>query len=273
MNTARLKYLVEYQKGKVPKTFSDDALYPYLSMEYLRDKKGNTQYVEDNGKYLLVEENEVLVLWDGANAGEVMLSKKGYISSTMAIIKPDKKIFHKEFFYYFLKEKEQFFKDMANGTTIPHLDQDAFFSKHYHILSYNLQIKIANYLDKKCKKIKTFITKKQTFIKLLKEQRQSVINNAVTKGLDKNVKLKSTGIDWLGDIPEHWEVRRLKSLYSFDKGSGLSKLDITDKGNNKCLLYGELFTRLKGYNIVDDNFQKTNIEQGKKSQGNEILID
>ena len=72
---------------------------------------------------------------------------------------------------------------------------------------------IANFLDYKTAKIDRFIRKKKQLIKLLNEQKTSIINHAVTKGLDENVKTKPSGIDWLGDIPEHWEVRRTKVLF------------------------------------------------------------
>ena len=75
------------------------------------------------------------------------------------------------------------------------------------IMEQNL---IVDYIKKQSKKIDNFITKKQQFIALLKEQRQSVINETVTKGINKKVKLKDSGIKWLGNIPEHWEVRKLK---------------------------------------------------------------
>ena len=72
------------------------------------------------------------------------------------------------------------------------------------------QTAIANYLDSQSQKIKHFIKKKQAFIELLKEQRQAVIDKAVTKGINPHVKLKDSGIAWLGDIPEHWSLKRLK---------------------------------------------------------------
>jgi len=107
MIKARLKYIIKTQKGKVPKTFSDDNSYPpYLSMDYLRGESDNILYVKPKDEYKLVEENEVLVLWDGANAGEVMLSKKGFISSTMAIVNPKSEYFEKRFLFYFLKSIE-----------------------------------------------------------------------------------------------------------------------------------------------------------------------
>ena len=72
------------------------------------------------------------------------------------------------------------------------------------------QTAIANYLDHKTAQIDTLIAKKEKFISLLQEERTAVINQAVTKGLDPNVPMKDSGIEWLGEIPEHWEVKRMK---------------------------------------------------------------
>lgn len=74
------------------------------------------------------------------------------------------------------------------------------------------QTAIANYLDHKTTQIDTLIFKKQQFITLLQEERIAVINHAVTKGLDPKVEMKDSGIEWLGKIPEHWEVKRLRNL-------------------------------------------------------------
>ena len=74
------------------------------------------------------------------------------------------------------------------------------------------QEKIANFLDYKTAKIDRFIAKKKQLIKLLNEQKAGIINDAVTKGLNPNAKTKPSGIEWLGDIPAHWEVKKLKGI-------------------------------------------------------------
>lgn len=74
------------------------------------------------------------------------------------------------------------------------------------------QTAIANFLDYKTAKIDRFIFKKKQLIKLLNEQKAAIINDAVTKGLNPKAKMKSSGIEWLGEIPEHWEVRKLKGI-------------------------------------------------------------
>ena len=72
------------------------------------------------------------------------------------------------------------------------------------------QAAIVKFLDKKLTVINKYIASKKKLIKLLEEQKQAIINQAVTRGLDPNVRLKPSGVEWLGDVPEHWEVLRVK---------------------------------------------------------------
>jgi type I restriction enzyme S subunit len=74
------------------------------------------------------------------------------------------------------------------------------------------QTAIANFLDKKTAEIKEFIALKEKTIELLKERKMAIINHAVTKGLDPTVEMKDSGIEWLGEIPKHWEVKKFKYL-------------------------------------------------------------
>lgn len=87
---------------------------------------------------------------------------------------------------------------------------------------------IVRFLDHMDSKIKKFIAAKEQMIKLLEEEKQAIINQAVTRGLDPNVKLKPSGVEWLGNIPEHWEVRRLKTLLT-------EFSDRTDTGKEELL--------------------------------------
>ncbi len=89
---------------------------------------------------------------------------------------------------------------------------DKFFNIFSTLPSLNEQTTIVNYLEHKTAQIDTFIAKKKHFIDLLKEQRIAMINQAVTKGINPNVKMKPSGTEWLGKIPEHWESRKLKFL-------------------------------------------------------------
>lgn len=92
------------------------------------------------------------------------------------------------------------------------------------------QDQIVKYLDYKLAKINKFIKAKKKLIAILKEQKLAIINQAVTKGLDPDVKMKPSGIEWLGDVPEHWETCKLKNLGYFKSGTNLTSLQIEDNG-------------------------------------------
>ena len=98
------------------------------------------------------------------------------------------------------------------------------------------QEKIALYLDEKIAKIDASISGKEKFIELLKEQKQIIINDAVTKGLNKNAKFKNSGVEWLGEIPSHWEMKKHKYCFVLNKeivgnnSSNLQLLSLTKNG-------------------------------------------
>ncbi len=81
------------------------------------------------------------------------------------------------------------------------------------------QLAISNYLDRKTAEIDDLIAQKERLIELYEEEKAAIINQAVTKGIDPDAKLKDSGVDWLGAIPEGWEVRRLGQLYKVVRGS------------------------------------------------------
>ena len=82
----------------------------------------------------------------------------------------------------------------------------------------NEQIAIANFLDQKTAEIDGLIADKEKLIELLQEKRQAIITEAVTKGLNPNVRMKDSGIEWIGEIPEHWEVKKLKHVSNITMG-------------------------------------------------------
>ncbi len=86
--------------------------------------------------------------------------------------------------------------------------------------AFEEQEKIANFLDHETAKIDTLIEKQQQLIKLLKEKRQAVISHAVTKGLNPNAPMRDSGVEWLGEVPEHWEIVPLKHLTNIKYGIG-----------------------------------------------------
>jgi type I restriction enzyme S subunit len=93
------------------------------------------------------------------------------------------------------------------------------------------QTAIVRFLDHFDRRIRRYIRAKQKLIRLLEEQKQAIIHRAVTRGLDPNVQLKDSGFEWLGKVPEHWEVRRLKTLCTMKSGDGITAFLIESSGD------------------------------------------
>ncbi len=100
----------------------------------------------------------------------------------------------------------------ANGVTRYGLTHAGIQSVQVPFPPLPEQRAIVRYLDYVGQRIRRYITAKRKLIGLLEEERQAVVNRAVTRGLDPNVRLKPSGVEWLGDVPAHWEVRRLKTV-------------------------------------------------------------
>ncbi len=113
------------------------------------------------------------------------------------------------------------------------------------------QQSIAAYLDQKCGEIDELITLQEEMITKLQSYKQSVITEAVTKGLDKNVPLKDSGIEWIGEIPEHWNVRTLKTM--------LSGLQDGTHGTFENIVSNYLLLSAK--NITDNGLQFSDLER------------
>ncbi len=127
--------------------------------------------------------------------------------------------FDNSFLYYFYLnlDNDKRMKPLYTGLRNT-ISKDNFFSFKTFVPPLNEQIKIANFLDDKTVKIDEAITIKQKQIELLKERRQILIHKAVTRGLDPNVKFKDSGVEWIGEIPEHWEVKKLKFCTNIFRG-------------------------------------------------------
>lgn len=101
----------------------------------------------------------------------------------------------------------------ANGSTISTISQVTIGNYPVILPPQEVQTALVKYIDTEMSKIDAAIAQQQKMIDLLNERKQIIINNAVTKGLDPNIKIKPSGVDWIGNIPEHWEVKRGKYLF------------------------------------------------------------
>ncbi len=135
----------------------------------------------------------------------------GYSLGEMIVIRPTLQGMGKYLFYLMLSNRFiEYCDSMSYGAKMPRTAVDDILNAKIPIPSNQEQQEIANFLDRKTKQIDELIRVKERKTELLQEQRTALINQTVTKGLDPNVEMKPSGVEWIEEIPAHWEVNRLK---------------------------------------------------------------
>jgi type I restriction enzyme S subunit len=141
----------------------------------------------------------------------------GIVSPSYCVYRPLKEDATDTMYFHYLFRTSlyaQLFKQHSTGIIDSRLRlyPEKFLSLFVHVPPYQEQQTIANFLDHKTSEVDNLIADKEKLITLLQEYRQSVISEAVTKGLNPNVKMKDSGIEWIGEIPEHWSLSKVKYL-------------------------------------------------------------
>lgn len=186
-------------------------------------------------KYTVVEPNDIMINglnlnYDFVSQRVAQVNEEGVITSAYISLRPTN-IACSKYYTYFLKsmDSKKMFHGMGTGIRLT-LSYNELKNQFIPRPSIEEQEAIANYLDATTSKIDAAIAQQQKMIDLLNERKQIIINNAVTKGLDPNVKMKSSGVDWIGDIPEHWAVRKVKAFGDIKSGDGIKNSELSDKG-------------------------------------------
>ena len=167
-------------------------------------------------------DSDLLVLWDGARAGLCGTHKVGKVSSTIVRIREVNSTIYRPFLYWYYKGFEDYMYQRVNGTTIPHMNRK--YIEEIQMIDWTVQEqrRIADYLDRKCSQIDAIIARQQEVIEKLKAYKLSVITEAVTKGLNPNVPMKDSGVEWIGEIPQFTTVTCARHLYEIVLGKMLS---------------------------------------------------
>lgn len=220
-----IKYLSQVKRGASPrpiddpKFFDDDGDYAWVriadvtaSDTYLLE---TTQKMSALGSSLSVklEPNKLFLSIAGTVGKPCITAIRSCIHDGFVYF-PYLKIPNKFLFYVFAGE--QAYKGLGKMGTQLNLNTDTVGGIKVALPSNNDFIaNIVNFLDHETAKIDNLIEKQQQLIELLKEKRQAVISHAVTKGLNPDVPMKDSGVEWLGVVPEHWKIKRCKNLFDF----------------------------------------------------------
>lgn len=159
-------------------------------------------------------------------------------------------------------------------TTIPHIYFNEYGNRVVPFISVEEQSRIADYLDKKCAEIDALIAAKEKTNALLKERRQSIIYEAVTKGLDPTAKMKDSGIEWVGQIPVDWKVCRIKNLtdesHPYPVGDGDHGLIKADDYQDEGIPYIRVLNLTWGEGLNLDNLVYISEEMNARIKNSEL---
>ena len=162
-------------------------------------------------------------------------------------------------------------RSIKQTTGIQNLDTSAYLGERVCFPPLPEQHAIALYLDHADRRIQRYIHAKQKRITLLHEARQAIIHRTVTRGLDPDVPLKPSGVDWLGDVPAHWEVRRLRTVGKAIIGLTYSPEDVVDENEGTLVLRASNVS--EGRIVYGDNvFVRCSIPDRLVTQAGDILI-
>ena len=189
--------------GVIPKSSRDD---------------NNNKPSDDLSPYQLVKPDDLVMNKMKAWQGSIAISEyEGIVSPAYFVYEPNSKLFDLAFpryVHYLLRNPIYITQYLSRSKGIRvnqwDLDPDEFRKIELLLPSKDEQSKISEFLDFETAQIDTLIEKQQTLIQLLKEKRQAVISHAVTKGLNPDAPMKDSGVEWLGEVPEHWTIIQLK---------------------------------------------------------------
>lgn len=240
----KIKHLSTVKRGASPrpiddpKYFDDNGEYAWVRIADVSASDmyllNTTQTMSDLGSSLSVKlEPNQLFLSIAGTVGKPCINKIKACIHDGFVYFPELKIPNKYLFYVFAGE--QAYKGLGKMGTQLNLNTDTVGDIKVALPKSQSDIyKIIEFLDHETTKIDHLIEKQQQLIELLKEKRQAVISHAVTKGLDPNVLMKDSGVEWLGKVPEHWAVSKLSYVahgFNGDRGSNYpSGQDFVDEG-------------------------------------------
>lgn len=190
-----------------------------------------------------------------------LVKERGIITSAYIAFAPilDNDI-SAQFFTYLLKAYDscKAFHNMGGG--VRKILNFAELKKQYIVYpTLTEQKRIANFLDAKCEEIDALADDIQTQIETLEQYKRSIITEVVTKGLNQNVQMKDSGIEYIGDIPSDWKIKRVKHIASsLSKGNGITREDVKEDGNIQCIRYGEIYSKYE--NSFKECISYTNLE-------------
>ncbi|MBS4221870.1 restriction endonuclease subunit S [Lederbergia citrea] len=168
--------------------------------------------IEDYSTLKVYPKDSLVMAMYGATIGKLGITKiSTSTNQACCVMAGPIDVFTKFIFYWFLGNRNEII-NLSQGGGQPNINQDIIRNLRFYVPHIEEQKKITFFLDQKTSEIDSLIADKEKLIELLEEKRQAIITEAVTKGLNPDVKMKDSGVEWIGAIPEHWVNSKLKHI-------------------------------------------------------------
>ena len=219
------KYLFTEQKATVGKKSSEYTLLSLTLRGVIARDMENPQgkFPAEFNTYKVVKSGDlVFCLFDIEETPRTIgrAQQDGMITGAYTIMSCESEVLARYLSYYYLSlDSDKRLQSLYTGLRKV-IQRDTFMGIKVPFPPLDEQNRIANFLDQKTVEIDAAITKKQHLLELLKEQKAILINQAVTKGLNPDVPMRDSGVVWIGEVPEHWTVKKLKHLSRIRYGLG-----------------------------------------------------
>ena len=164
------------------------------------------------------------------------------------------------------------FPAIKQTTGIQNLDSESYLQERFCFPTLAEQAQIARFLDYETARIDTLIEEQQRLIELLKEKRQAVISHAVTKGLDSTVPMKDSGVEWLGEVPAHWELKKLRHIGHARNGLTYSPEDVVDFSDSATLVLRSSNIQKARISLEDNVYVEKRIPEALRVREGDLLI-
>lgn len=240
----RLKFLINsIQTGSTPSTSNEEYFGGDINWYTPGDFNEKT-YLEDSQRKIsklalkqneakLFPKNTVVIVGIGATLGKVAITPKSSSFNQQITGLYTNEELLPEFLYYWLLINKEVIINIANYTTLPIINNQFLKEFICPVPPIETQKKIIGFLNKKSEEIFQLIRDNQKIMDLLEEKRKSTITEAITKGINSSVKIRDSGVEWIGEIPEHWKITKIKYT-TYVKGrigwQGLTTDEFIDEG-------------------------------------------
>lgn len=273
---SKVKYLASYLNGYAfkPEHWAEFGV-PIIRIQNLSNQNAEINRTEfcPLERYR-VKAGDILISWSATLDVYIWNKEDAWLNQHIFKVSINKSFIDSQFFYWTAKWFMGELNESSHGSTMQHLTTDKFGSFNVPLPDIGEQKQIANFLDHETAQIDTLIAKQEKLIELLKEKRQAVISHAVTKGLNSDVTMKDSGVEWLGQVPEHWAVAKLAYRYEVLLGKMLDESKITGNYLGKYLRNTDVqWGRINNENLPEMDFRPHETERYLVKQGDLLVCE